>query len=151
MIQQALMPRRTESWWLNVAHALILKKTFRMNGRKLAHSCKWVFKYLEPSNVRDRFLYTLYIAIDGNFKLKGKEHHLKDVELMPGWGAYVPEQEYQFHIVNYIDQREVSVNMVSKIHKANTGADQYMSPSTTRLSEQELGHYLVMLSPVLFW
>jgi hypothetical protein len=57
----------------------------------------------------DRFLYTLYIAIDGNFKLKGKQRHLKDVELMPGWGAYVPEQEYQSHIANYVNQPEVSV------------------------------------------
>lgn len=64
---------------------------------------------MEVSNVRDRFLYTLYIAIDGNFKLKGKQRHLKDVELMPGWGAYVPEQEYQAHIANYVDQPDVSV------------------------------------------
>ncbi|KAI0264560.1 hypothetical protein BGY98DRAFT_901135, partial [Russula aff. rugulosa BPL654] len=31
------------------------------------------------------FLYILYIAIDGNFKLKGKECHLTDIELMPEW------------------------------------------------------------------
>ncbi|KIJ89697.1 hypothetical protein K443DRAFT_117632 [Laccaria amethystina LaAM-08-1] len=55
------------------------------------------------------FLYTLFIAVDGNFKLKGKQRHLKDVELMPGWGAYVPEEEYQAHIANYIDQPEVSI------------------------------------------
>jgi hypothetical protein len=57
-----------------------------------------------------RFLYTLYIAIDGNFKLKGKERHLQDVELMPGWGAYVPEEEYKAHITNFIDQPEVCVS-----------------------------------------
>jgi len=56
-----------------------------------------------------RFLYTLFIAVDGNFKLKGKQRYLKDVELMPGWGAYVPEEEYQAHIANYIDQLEASV------------------------------------------
>ena len=27
---------------------------------------------------------------------------------MPGWGAYVPESEYQMHIANYIDEAEVS-------------------------------------------
>ncbi|KDR65285.1 hypothetical protein GALMADRAFT_82040 [Galerina marginata CBS 339.88] len=53
------------------------------------------------------FLYTLYIAVDGNFKLKGKQRYLKDVELMPGWGAYVPEQDYQDHIANYVDEPEV--------------------------------------------
>ncbi|EDR02658.1 uncharacterized protein LACBIDRAFT_308173 [Laccaria bicolor S238N-H82] len=48
------------------------------------------------------FLYALFIAVDGNFKLKGKERNLKDVELMPGWGAYVLEDEYQKHLANYI-------------------------------------------------
>ncbi|EDR05928.1 uncharacterized protein LACBIDRAFT_302636 [Laccaria bicolor S238N-H82] len=32
------------------------------------------------------FLYALFITVNGNFKLKGKERHLKDVELMLGWG-----------------------------------------------------------------
>ena len=54
-----------------------------------------------------RFLYTLFIAVDANFKLKGKEQHLTDVELMPGWGAYVPEAAYQNHLANYVDQPEV--------------------------------------------
>ena len=56
-----------------------------------------------------RFLYTLFIAVDGKFKLKGKQWYLQDVELMPRWGAYVPEDEYQAHIANYVDQPEVSV------------------------------------------
>ncbi|KIJ91497.1 hypothetical protein K443DRAFT_135485 [Laccaria amethystina LaAM-08-1] len=52
------------------------------------------------------FLYALFIAVNGNFKLKGKERHIKDVELMPGWGAYVPESEYQDHVENYVDEPE---------------------------------------------
>ena len=56
-----------------------------------------------------RFLYILYLAIDANFKLKGKQRHLKDIELMPGWSAYVSEKEYQQHIATYVDQTEVSV------------------------------------------
>jgi hypothetical protein len=59
-----------------------------------------------------RYLYTLYIAVDGNFKLKGKERHLSDVELMPGWGAYVPEGPYQTHIANYVDQPEVRIKLL---------------------------------------
>ena len=58
---------------------------------------------------KNRFLYTLYIAIDGNFKLKGKQRYLKDVELMLGWGAYVPEQEYQSHIASHVDEVEVRI------------------------------------------
>ena len=59
-----------------------------------------------------RFLYALFIAVDGNFKLKGKERNLKDVELMPGWGAYVPQDEYQTHIANYVDEPEVSNSVI---------------------------------------
>jgi len=59
-----------------------------------------------------RFLYTLFLAIDGNFKLKGKERDIRDVELMPGWGAYVPPVEYKAHVDNYVDQPEVCVNLL---------------------------------------
>jgi hypothetical protein len=80
-----------------------------MAGRRLARCCKFFsVKLAKCTDVLDRFLYTLYIAVDGNFKLKGKERHLKDVELMPGWGAYVPEAEYKAHIANYMDEPEVS-------------------------------------------
>jgi hypothetical protein len=79
-----------------------------MVGRKPGLCCKHAFlicclTYFFYS----RFLYTLFIAVDGNFKLKGKERCLQDVELMPGWGAYVPEEEYKAHIANYVDQPEV--------------------------------------------
>jgi len=64
----------------------------------------------------NRFLYTLFIAVDANFKLKGKERHLNDVELMSGRGAYVPEAEYQAHIAKHSDQKEVrSSKFVNRI------------------------------------
>ena len=46
--------------------------------------------------------------VNVNFKLKGKEYHLKDVKLMPGWDTYIEETEYQNHVATYIDQSEVS-------------------------------------------
>ena len=54
-----------------------------------------------------RFLYILYLAVDANFKLKGKDRKLQDIELMPGGGAFVEESAYQAHICNYIGQPEV--------------------------------------------
>ena len=53
-----------------------------------------------------RFLYILYISIDTNFKLKGKEHNLKDIELMQGLGAYVPKTEFKNHIAKHTDDPE---------------------------------------------
>jgi hypothetical protein len=87
-----------------------------MVGRKRGLCCKLslLFSWLSYLFCYSRFLYTLYIAIDGNFKLKGKERGLQDVELMPGWGAYVPEAEYKSHIANYVDQPEVRVLTFAK-------------------------------------
>ena len=53
-----------------------------------------------------RFLYILYISVNTNFKLKGKERNLKDIELMPGLGAYVPEMEFKNHIAKHTDDPE---------------------------------------------
>lgn len=66
-----------------------------------------VFPIIKHTNQTSRFLYILYIAIDANFKLKGKDRGIKDVELMPGWAYFVREDEFQAHIAKYVDQPEV--------------------------------------------
>ena len=70
-----------------------------------------------------RFLYILYLPIDGNFKLKGKERNVNDIELMPGLGAFVTETDYKCHIANYVDQPEVGLLLlvVSTAHIYLTG------------------------------
>lgn len=74
-----------------------------------------------------RFLYILYLSVDANFKLKGKERSLKDVELMPGWGAYVPEAEFKAHIANHVDDEpEVCVFTYIRMMFLNEHTDQYM-------------------------
>ena len=69
------------------------------------------------------FLYILYLSIDGNFKLKGKERNVNDIELMPGLGAFVTETDYKRHIANYVDQPEVGLLLlvVSTAHIYLTG------------------------------
>ncbi|TFK16934.1 hypothetical protein FA15DRAFT_698625 [Coprinopsis marcescibilis] len=54
------------------------------------------------------FLYTLFVAINANFKLKGKEWGIDDVEMAPGWGVFVGESGYQKYIGNYVDQSEIN-------------------------------------------
>ena len=83
-----------------------------MIGRRLAHYCTSIVFHLVLQLISLRFLYTLYVAVDANFKLKGKQRHLDDVELMPGWGAYVPEAPYQTHIANNVDQPEVRAQYI---------------------------------------
>ena len=55
-----------------------------------------------------RYLYILYLAIDANFKLKGKDRKITDIDLTPGLGAFVNENQYQEFIKDYVDQPEVS-------------------------------------------
>jgi hypothetical protein len=54
-----------------------------------------------------RFLYTLFLAVDANFKLKNKDRGIKDFELDPGWGCYVETSRYFQHLDNHADQQEV--------------------------------------------
>jgi len=58
-------------------------------------------------NLLCRFLYTLFLAADANFKLKGKDRSIHDPELAPGWASFVEEGRYQEHIAQYVDQPEV--------------------------------------------
>jgi hypothetical protein len=53
------------------------------------------------------FLYALFLAVDGNFKLKGKDCKLQDVDFLGATGAFVDEVPFQEHIANYVDQPEV--------------------------------------------
>ncbi|KAF6743253.1 hypothetical protein DFP72DRAFT_1080451 [Ephemerocybe angulata] len=54
------------------------------------------------------YLYILFLAVDANFKLKGKDRGLQDIELSPGWGAFVEEAQYQNHIRSFIQQKEIN-------------------------------------------
>jgi hypothetical protein len=54
-----------------------------------------------------RWLYTLFLAVDANFRLSLKDKGLKDVELGPGWAYQVEETRFQNHIANILDQQEV--------------------------------------------
>ncbi|KAG6809103.1 hypothetical protein H0H92_001589 [Tricholoma furcatifolium] len=69
-----------------------------------------------------RWLYTLFLAIDANFKLRLKNRGLSDTELAPGWAYYVEDSAYQVHLKNYIDQPEINTcqSEHDAIARANT-------------------------------
>ncbi|PPQ80537.1 hypothetical protein CVT24_002657 [Panaeolus cyanescens] len=68
------------------------------------------------TNTKLAYLYTLFVAVDANFKLKGKDKGLEDVELGPGWGAFVEENQYQDYISNY--EAEPEINTCKSEHDA---------------------------------
>lgn len=74
-----------------------------------------------------RFLYTLFLAVDANFKLKGKARGLKDIELMPGWAFCVEETAYQKHLLDYVDEPEVRIKLVNVYLGLFCFTDQYVS------------------------
>ncbi len=54
-----------------------------------------------------RWIYTLYLMIDANFRAQCKDRGLEDVELAPGWSYYVEENAYQAHVEVCKGQKEV--------------------------------------------
>lgn len=63
---------------------------------------------LIPPSFHFSFLYTLFMACDANFRLKLKNRKLRDIDLSPGWGYYVPEKEYYAHLKDRIGDTEVT-------------------------------------------
>ncbi|KAH6903662.1 hypothetical protein BKA70DRAFT_1227593 [Coprinopsis sp. MPI-PUGE-AT-0042] len=63
-----------------------------------------------PDDWRDAgaqiFIYTLFLAMDANFKLKGKDRGITDLELAPGWAYCVNEHKYQEYISQFVDEKE---------------------------------------------
>jgi hypothetical protein len=54
-----------------------------------------------------RWLYTLFLAVDANFRLSLKDKGLTDIELGPGWSHQVEETRFQNHVATILDQTEV--------------------------------------------
>ena len=67
-----------------------------------------------------RYLYTLFLAVDGNFKLQQKDRKIDDVEIAPGWAYFVKEEDYQAFLAGYVDQPEVFLDYVSHTHFLRT-------------------------------
>jgi len=58
-----------------------------------------------------RFLYTLFMAADANFRLKSKNRNLDDVELSAGWSYYVDQKEYKHYWKRHVAEVEVRVSV----------------------------------------
>lgn len=60
--------------------------------------------------VHCRWLYSLFIAIDANFKLKSKTRGIKDPELGSGLAYFVNAVKFEAHLKSQADEEEVSVS-----------------------------------------
>ena len=55
-----------------------------------------------------RWLYSLFIAIDANFRLKLKSRGIKDPELGSGLAYFVNTQKFEAHLKTHVDEGVVS-------------------------------------------
>ena len=71
-----------------------------------------------------RWMYTLYLMMDGNFRLKLKDCGAKDVHLAPGWVYYVEDNKFEDHFAKFADL-EPEINECSAEHKAIAKANKH--------------------------
>ncbi|KAI0654576.1 hypothetical protein C8Q70DRAFT_876809, partial [Cubamyces menziesii] len=56
-----------------------------------------------PADVR--WLYTLFLMMDANFRARCKDRGLEETQLAPGWAYFVEESKYQAHLKARADDR----------------------------------------------
>lgn len=54
-----------------------------------------------------RWLYTYFLAVDANFRLKLKNRGINDPEVGSGWSYFVESKQYSRHISQATDETEV--------------------------------------------
>lgn len=57
-----------------------------------------------------RWLHSLFIAIDANFRLKLKTRGIKDPELGSGLAYFVNTTKFGAHLKSHVDEDEVSIS-----------------------------------------
>lgn len=62
-------------------------------------------------NLDYRWLYTLFLMIDANFRARCKDRNLDDLELASGWSYYVEETKYQAHVKACAHRKEVCLSL----------------------------------------
>ncbi|KAI0772180.1 hypothetical protein BC629DRAFT_1595397 [Irpex lacteus] len=57
-----------------------------------------------------KYIYTLFVAIDANFRLKrrARSNETRDPTLTPGWGYFVEDEAYRAYLRDMTDQSDIS-------------------------------------------
>ena len=59
-----------------------------------------------------RWLYSLFLAVDANFRLKLKDRKIKDPEIGSGWAYFVENSQYIEHVSQKTNGVEVSDSFI---------------------------------------
>ncbi|TFK79970.1 hypothetical protein K466DRAFT_504692 [Polyporus arcularius HHB13444] len=85
------------------------------------HPDKNLPKGWESAPPEVKWLYTLFIMVDANFRAKLKDRGLEDAELGPGWAHYVENSKFKAHVDSLGKQTDTST--CSAEHKAIQNAN----------------------------
>ncbi|KAI0741518.1 hypothetical protein C8Q80DRAFT_1221541 [Daedaleopsis nitida] len=75
----------------------------------------------ESAPPETRWIYTLFLMLDANFRAKLKDRGLEDIELSPGWSYYVENAKFKSHVQSIGIQSEK--NGCSAEHRAIQNAN----------------------------
>jgi hypothetical protein len=73
-----------------------------------------------------RWLYSIFLAIDANFRLKLKARSIDDPELGSGWAYFVEQLEYTEHVKQYFSEKDVGYLSLSVSLLTNLWVDTHL-------------------------
>ena len=97
----------------NVRHVHIQGGTCLPIGRKqprTERTDRSDFYMQHSMTAHHRWLYSLFIAIDANFRLKLKARGIKDLELASGLAYFVNNGKFEAHLKDHTDEDNVSIS-----------------------------------------
>ena len=98
---------------------LWIGRSLKIRRRSLSHP-----SILQRSMIdRRRWLYSLFIAIDANFRLRLKTRGISDPELGSGLAYFVNAGKFEAHLKNHINEGDVSIFYFYVRRNAHTSRD----------------------------
>ena len=112
----AIPPQRSMIWAMGLSRSSVQRARIRdricLRVGKMRLMTKrnypLVFLSLHPMTTHFRWLYSLFIAIDANFRLKLKSRGIKDPELGSGLAYFVNAAKFEAHLGHHHDEGNVS-------------------------------------------
>ena len=111
------MGPRLASSSCDVLRARSPASTCPITGRRCRPISSTFLQFISPRHKVNtptalRFVYTTFVAIDANFRLKRRaiSSDARDPSMSSGWGCFVEGREYREHILKHTDQQDVSLD-----------------------------------------
>ena len=79
-------------------------------SRDKAYALFYILTPQHSMTIQHRWLYSLFIAIDANFRLKLKTRGINDPELGSGLAYFVNAPKFEAHLKSHVEEEEVSLS-----------------------------------------